>query len=326
MSRRRYISTDISTDPKVADLAEEGGAFPVLLYTWLIPHLDDWGRAPGDPKEIRLMVLPGFPCTSKDVEQALELMQKVGLIYRYEVAGKKYLCVNPETFYKHQSYIQQKKRKDDSGSKYPRPDGPWGEYFAKQEEAKSGDSGVEQHEEPQNTVEQQQTETNNAQRRTSPQNTASPSPSPSEDLSGGGGEIYAHAREENASRLETDSNFAQAYKIFTTHFFHADNDIQRDMLAGFVDAGLEPAVIEKAAKITRANGKDLKYFWGILRNCVNRGTLTLEAFEQDQERYEKWRAGNATHWARNRGDPGASETDVAVGGYFSSIPGLIRTV
>ncbi|HEY8325769.1 MAG TPA: hypothetical protein VIG77_14815, partial [Ktedonobacterales bacterium] len=59
MSRRRYLSSDISTDPRIAELAEQG-ALPVLLYTWAITHADDWGRMTGEARQFKLLVCPGF--------------------------------------------------------------------------------------------------------------------------------------------------------------------------------------------------------------------------------------------------------------------------
>src|SRR5690606_9992185 len=161
---------------------------------------------------------------SKEVEQALDLMQKVGLIYRYEIDGKKYLCVNPESFYRHQSYIQQKKRKDDSGSRYPRPDGPRGEYFSKGAGTPSGDDGNEQQETPQITAEQQRTEMNTAKCRTSPQNTASPSPSPSPSPS-----VNSRGGEDIRTRE------GKLFKFFEENFLLSPNSVQIERLGTYLD-------------------------------------------------------------------------------------------
>lgn len=45
-----------------------------------------------------------------------------------------------------------------------------------------------------------------------------------------------------------------------------------------------------------------------------------QAFEKNR------REANAAYRQRNRGDPGTGEEDIAASGYFTSIPGLIRTV
>jgi DnaD/phage-associated family protein len=252
------------------------------------------------------MVLPGFPCTSKEIDQALDLMNEVGLIQRYEVDGKKYICVNPETFYRHQSYIQQKKRKDDSGSRYPRPEGPWGEYFA--------DGSDDEQETPQNTAEHQTTQTNTEERRTSPQNTASPSPTPSPSPSkdSRGGDI--RARE------------GKLFKVFEENFLLSPNSTQRERLGTYLDDGMEPELIEKAILITRENGKDLNYLWGILNRLYERGIKTVESYEYHEAERRKRRDGlNGTHSANPRGDPGTGSEDETTG-YYTSIPGLIKSI
>ena len=151
MSRRRYISTDISTDAKIAELAEYG-TLPLLLYTWAIPHMDDWGRMTGDARQFKLLVCPALDVSTKEVDEALDQIASVGLWQRYEVDGKKYIAIPKDSWFKHQSYINKSKREDDSGSDFPAP--PNDNEYRKT---------------PQNTEEQQVTS----------QNTVSPSPSPS---------------------------------------------------------------------------------------------------------------------------------------------------
>lgn len=120
MSRRRYISTNISTDPKLAALSSYG-TFPMLLYTWAIPHLDDWGRMTGEPLEFKLIVCPALDVTVDEVSEALKQIEFVGLWRLYTVDGKQYITVPPDKWFKHQSYIAKGKRDDDSGSQIPTP-------------------------------------------------------------------------------------------------------------------------------------------------------------------------------------------------------------
>jgi hypothetical protein len=119
MSRRRYISTDISTDIKTAELAEYG-TLPLLLYTWAIPHMDDWGRMTGDARQFKLLVCPALDVSSKDVDEAINQISSVGLWIRYEVDGKNVISIPDDSWFKHQSYINKAKRGDDSGSNYPK--------------------------------------------------------------------------------------------------------------------------------------------------------------------------------------------------------------
>lgn len=147
MSRRRYISTEISRDGAVNKLARECGDFAVLLYTWMIPHVEDDACLKGTPEEILFQVIPGRrDKTPQDVEIALEGMRRVGLIEwdrENDIVGLPHA-----SFYKYQSYINTAKRRT---------------------------SPV--------TEQGQVPPTNAEERRISAENATSPSPSPSPSLS-----------------------------------------------------------------------------------------------------------------------------------------------
>lgn len=108
MSRRRYLSTEISSDPIVAELAEAAGPWAVVLYTWLIPHAEDDGSVPGDPGKLKLQVVPGFELSRDVLEQSLAAMLRLGLLV--EGAAEKRLYFPPGSFYRHQSYIKEDRR------------------------------------------------------------------------------------------------------------------------------------------------------------------------------------------------------------------------
>lgn len=81
MAKKRYISTRMSTDPKIAVLIEKGGDFAALLYTWMIPHIEEYCRINGTPEEIMLQVIPGRrDKTADDVMCAIVVIQDAGLI------------------------------------------------------------------------------------------------------------------------------------------------------------------------------------------------------------------------------------------------------
>jgi hypothetical protein len=108
MSRRRYISSAISTDSAVTKLAREHGEFAALLYTWMIPHSEDNGCIKADVDSLMLMVIPGFRWkTEDDVRDALNGMVSLGLIAWDE---KRELISFPKSFYKYQSYISNGRR------------------------------------------------------------------------------------------------------------------------------------------------------------------------------------------------------------------------
>lgn len=106
MARRRYLSTTISIDPRVADLANESGPFAALLYTWLIPHADDQGVVAGSPRQIKLQVVPGIDELGvKEISAALAAMRGLALI---EWDGE--VLRFPQSFHRYQSYIKEGRR------------------------------------------------------------------------------------------------------------------------------------------------------------------------------------------------------------------------
>src|SRR5262245_7797525 len=68
MPRRRYISTDISTDGKVNQLSDQAA----LLFSWAIPHFADNCRlTPQNAAELKLAIVPGRSWSVKHVEGLL---------------------------------------------------------------------------------------------------------------------------------------------------------------------------------------------------------------------------------------------------------------
>jgi len=97
VSRRRYISTDISHDTKFNKLAQECGDFPALLYILIIPHAGDDGILRGDLEELLLKLVPGRrDKTPQDIEDALKAMERLGLLtWRPD---QRAIYLNPATF------------------------------------------------------------------------------------------------------------------------------------------------------------------------------------------------------------------------------------
>lgn len=87
MANRRMIAKSISISEQVNDLND----FTALLFSWMIPHADDWGVLPGSAKKIKALVIPLRQQTPEEVENALTEMERVGLIWRYEADGTKYI-------------------------------------------------------------------------------------------------------------------------------------------------------------------------------------------------------------------------------------------
>lgn len=243
MSRRRYLSTEISLDKRVNKLAIEYGDFAVMLYTWMIPHAGDDATITGDPEELMFMVIPGRrDKTDKDVSAALQGMHELGLIHWDREQMIIYFPTS--SFYKYQTYIKTSNRRNEQ-------------------------------------VTAENSEENNQQRKT-PKNTVSPPLTHSPSLS--------HSSSGSDIREREGKLFAQFEESFID-----PNPIQREKLSSYLDDGMEPEVISKAITITKLNGKDINYLWGVLNRLLERGIKTIQQYEES-ERVRK-------SSIKQRGDP-----------------------
>jgi len=87
MAQRRMISKSISTSTKLAEVS----TFAKLLFTWIIPHCDDYGHMDGSAKLVKGIVVPLCDESTEQVESALQELEKIALIKRYDNDGKRYL-------------------------------------------------------------------------------------------------------------------------------------------------------------------------------------------------------------------------------------------
>lgn len=111
MSRRRYLSTEITTDPDLGEACAELSYFGALLFSWCIVHAEDDATFPRDPRKLKYLVLAMFPqTTTDDVEKALQEFLRLGLIA--DMGDR--LMFKPSSFYKIQSYIKADRRTDQS--------------------------------------------------------------------------------------------------------------------------------------------------------------------------------------------------------------------
>ena len=105
MARRRYLSTDISTDAKLANISR----LAVILYTWGIPHAaDDCRLNAKNAAECRWSIIPNQECTIKEVEESILELLKVKL---WEVDENGHFSYPPDSFYKYQTYISSAKQR-----------------------------------------------------------------------------------------------------------------------------------------------------------------------------------------------------------------------
>lgn len=110
LARRRYISTKISLDKVVNEIAKQHSDFAALLYTWGIPHAEDDCTIKADPDELLMQIFPGRRDKSvEDVEQALTALADAGLILWDRQA--EIIQYPMDSFYTHQTYIAANNRR-----------------------------------------------------------------------------------------------------------------------------------------------------------------------------------------------------------------------
>lgn len=123
MAHKRFITSGISTDERLAPVAAEDVQC-ALMWPWLLLEFDDWGRAEFSPVRTKLSRFPAFAALSpEDIERAINLFIKHGLMHKYEEDDKSYLAVRPRSWIKHQTYLVGTKRPG-ADSKFPAPENP----------------------------------------------------------------------------------------------------------------------------------------------------------------------------------------------------------
>lgn len=106
------ISKSISISEKVNIRLPD--IFDMVLYTWLIPHSDDFGRLYGSPAKIKALVVPMLDKSIKEVELSLQHIHDSELINWYEIDGDKYIQIN--NFEDYQTGLHKR-----TPSKFPSP-------------------------------------------------------------------------------------------------------------------------------------------------------------------------------------------------------------
>jgi hypothetical protein len=120
--RKVFVSSDMSVDERLL-LVGQQQCMASLLWPWLLTALDDWGRSEAAPLRLKARVWPMYDAVSVAlIDEALTLFAEVGLIERYDVAGRAYLRVPPASWWKWQTHIHRDKRADDR-SRIPTPEG-----------------------------------------------------------------------------------------------------------------------------------------------------------------------------------------------------------
>lgn len=125
MSRKRFISSNMSRDEDLADIAENNPLL-ALMWPWFLTAFDDWGRLDvTSARQVKLDIFPAFPISTETVEEAINSFERVGIAYKYTVDNRRYLAIEPCKYYSYQTYIKDKKR-NEVNSKCPSPlNPPW---------------------------------------------------------------------------------------------------------------------------------------------------------------------------------------------------------
>ena len=84
MARGRMIDNCISISEKINDLSLK----EAFIYTWIIPHLDDWGRTTGSPRTLKALIFPmkkeiSIGCIEKALIKFKELEGRKEYKYKY---------------------------------------------------------------------------------------------------------------------------------------------------------------------------------------------------------------------------------------------------
>ena len=102
MAQKRMLNKSISLSAQVnkLNLKEK------IIFTWSIPHLDDYGLLDSDPEVLKAMVIPMIKeITIKDINQFVKRAEELGLLISFQD------CLEFTGFANHQSISEEKKAK-----------------------------------------------------------------------------------------------------------------------------------------------------------------------------------------------------------------------
>lgn len=112
MATGRMLRSQISVSPQVNDLSLKAA----LLFTWLIPHVDDFGRLHADERRIKATIVPmREDIKIDDIKESLMEMYDQKLIVLYMIEDELYLQLTK--FEKHQQGLHKR-----TSSKIPPPE------------------------------------------------------------------------------------------------------------------------------------------------------------------------------------------------------------
>lgn len=113
MANRRMLSKSISHSRQVNYLSSD---FVKLVFTWGIPHLDDFGKIDGEADVFKAIVLPMSNVSVDEIETAIRELVETKLVERYEINGKS--IIHYTNFEKYQTGLNKRTK-----SRFPNQDG-----------------------------------------------------------------------------------------------------------------------------------------------------------------------------------------------------------
>jgi hypothetical protein len=117
---KRMSSTDLSLSESLADCSE----FAQLLFLYMIPHQDDWGRLVGNPGRVKAKVMPLCRRPAATFEKAIIELAEHSLICWYGDDGERYIAFKPESCEEYQQGIHKTAVERGRKSKFPPPADP----------------------------------------------------------------------------------------------------------------------------------------------------------------------------------------------------------
>lgn len=261
MGRKRFITSDMSIDERLAQVAAQDQV-AALMWPWFITGFDDCGRMPASPLRIKLAIFPGFDFSVEQIQRAIELYARTGLVHLYEVEGRDYIAIDPRKWYKHQSYIPESKRDTEKSQYPPPPDPPWARDDAETSayERTRADISRDQRDDAQGSGDEL---------------IFVPSPSPSPSIEEEEEEYISRARDQHTTDWSA---------WYQEHFGGPPPKRWRSKIDDLVKKGVSAALVVKALEAALAAGADHPLSWAStqLSTWFARGIRSPTDFESGQ--------------------------------------------
>lgn len=143
MARKLFVTDDMGLDDALVSIADRNPKC-AMLWPWIVPYFDDWGRADANPRRLKGKIFPNFDhITIANVQEMLTEFASAGLIELYEVGGKPFMAIEREKWFAFQVQIHAAKRVKD-GSKHPVPPSQQN-YWHSQGNAEQAQGNTENH-------------------------------------------------------------------------------------------------------------------------------------------------------------------------------------